>query len=146
MNESPLTGGCNCGIVRFQVNAPLVVAHYCHCTRCQRRSGTAASINARAAPGSVHIAAGADRLRAWKPEDGREKWFCRECGSSLFSSDPGFADPIGIRMGTFDRDPGIRPSERDDGFIMATPVARRKADVVMAHVSRAAARPRQHAR
>ena len=110
MNESPLTGRCNCRIVRFQVNAPLVVAHYCHCTRCQRRSGTAASINARAAPDSVHIVAGADRLRAWKPEDGREKWFCRECGSSLFSSGPGFVDPIGIRMGSFDRDPGIRSS------------------------------------
>jgi hypothetical protein len=72
----------------------------------------AALINARAAAGTVHIVAGEDRLRAWKPEDGREKWFCRECWSSLFSSNPGFADPIGIRMGAFDRDPGIRPSAR----------------------------------
>ncbi len=112
MNELPLTGGCNCGIVRFEVNAPLVVAHYCHCRRCQRRSGTAASINARAAAGSVHVVAGADHLSAWTPEDGREKWFCGECGSALFSSRPGFADPIGIRMGAFDEDPGIRPSAR----------------------------------
>jgi hypothetical protein len=112
MNEFPLTGGCNCGLVRFEVTAPLVVAHYCHCRRCQRRSGTAASINARAEPGSVHVVSGKDRLRAWRPEDGREKWFCGECGSSLFSSRPGFADPIGIRMGAFDEDPGIRPSAR----------------------------------
>ena len=98
--------------MRFEVSAPLVVAHYCHCRRCQRRSGTAASINARAEPGSVHVVSGKDRLRAWRPEDGREKWFCGECGSALFSSKPGFADPIGIRMGAFDEDPGIRPSAR----------------------------------
>ena len=40
MTEYPLTGGCNCGAVRFEVTAPLVKAGYCHCQRCQRRSGT----------------------------------------------------------------------------------------------------------
>lgn len=112
MSEFPLRGGCNCGEVRFEVTEPLVVAHYCHCKRCQRRTGTAASVNARTAPGTVYVVAGANRLRAWKPTDGREKWFCQECGSALFSSNPGFAEPIGIRMGAFDQDPGIRPSAR----------------------------------
>ena len=47
----PLTGGCGCGAVRFEVTAPLQSATYCHCRRCQRRTGTAASANGRAAPG-----------------------------------------------------------------------------------------------
>jgi hypothetical protein len=110
MSPFCLTGGCNCGAVRFEVTAPLEVAHYCHCTRCQRRTGTAASVNARAASGTVQILAGRDRLRAWRPPDGREKWFCDECGSAVFSSGEEFSDPIGIRMGAFDQDPGIRPS------------------------------------
>ena len=38
----PLTGGCGCGAVRFEITAPLVSAVYCHCTRCQRRSGAGA--------------------------------------------------------------------------------------------------------
>lgn len=114
-----LAGGCNCGAVRFAVTTPLVVAHYCHCHRCQRRTGTAASINARAAPGAVRVLAGEDQLRAWRPGDGREKWFCVDCGSALFSSHTGFADPIGIRMGAFDEDPGIRPSAR---FFVASAV------------------------
>jgi hypothetical protein len=29
MNDFPLTGGCNCGGVRFEVTEPLVVASYC---------------------------------------------------------------------------------------------------------------------
>jgi hypothetical protein len=34
MPDLPLTGGCNCGAVRFEVTAPLVAASYCHCRRC----------------------------------------------------------------------------------------------------------------
>ena len=110
MNRPPLpVGGCNCGAVRYEVTAPLLGASYCHCRRCQRRSGAAASANARAAPGSFHVLAGEDRLRAWKPDDGWEKWFCGDCGSSLFSRDPSDPDQVGIRMGTFDSDPGVRP-------------------------------------
>src|SRR3954464_4125571 len=112
MNEFPLTGGCNCGAVRFEVSEPLVAASYCHCKRCQRRSGTAASASTHPASGPFQIVAGEDKLRAWKPDGGGEKWFCGDCGSSLFGRNPNHADPIGIRMGTFDRDPGIRPSAR----------------------------------
>jgi len=43
MPTFPLTGGCLCGAVRFEVDRPPVSASYCHCTRCQRRTGTAAS-------------------------------------------------------------------------------------------------------
>ena len=105
----PLTGGCNCGAVRYEVSAPLVAASYCHCRRCQRRSGAAASPNAHPAPGTFRVVKGEDRLRVWKPDDGGEKWFCGDCGSSIFGHNPSHADPIGIRMGTFDEDPGIRP-------------------------------------
>ena len=112
MTEFQLTGGCNCGAVRFEVTAPLVLASYCHCRRCQRRSGAAASANAHPAPDAFRIVAGEDRLRVWKPDDGGEKWFCGDCGSSLFGRNPQHPDPIGIRMGAFDTEPGIRPSVR----------------------------------
>jgi hypothetical protein len=107
-----LTGGCGCGAVRFEVTAPPVSALYCHCTRCQRRSGTGASANARLVPDSFEIVQGEDRLRAWKPEGGAEKWFCGDCGSALFSRDPSDASRVGVRLGAFDEDPGIRPTAR----------------------------------
>jgi len=47
-----LTGGCNCGAVRFEVTGRLAIATYCHCKRCQRRSGAAASANAHPARGT----------------------------------------------------------------------------------------------
>ncbi|HEY3866140.1 MAG TPA: GFA family protein [Solirubrobacteraceae bacterium] len=110
--QLPLHGGCGCGEVRFEASAPLESAKYCHCTRCQRRTGTAASASARPRPGSFRVVSGEDRLRAWRPEGGAEKWFCGDCGSALFSRSPSDPDRIGIRVGAFDGDPGIRPSLR----------------------------------
>ena len=110
MSDLPLTGGCNCGAVRYEVTAPLVAASYCHCKRCQRRSGAAASPNAHPAPGGFRIVAGEDVLRVWQPPDGGEKWFCGSCGSSLFGRNVSHPDSIGIRMGTFDEDPGSVPA------------------------------------
>jgi hypothetical protein len=110
--ELPLRGGCGCGAVRFEVTAPLESANYCHCTRCQRRSGTAASANARAQRGSFRVVSGEQSLRAWKPQGGFEKWFCGECGSALYSCDPSDPQRMAVRLGAFDGDPGIRPSLR----------------------------------
>ena len=108
--DLPLAGGCGCGGVRFEISAPLGSALYCHCTRCQRRTGTGASVAALAQPGSFRIVSGEDRLHAWRPEGGWEKWFCADCGSAVFSRHPSELERIGVRLGAFDADPGVRPS------------------------------------
>ena len=105
-----LTGGCMCGAVRFEVTEPLVSAGYCHCKRCQRRTGTAASASARIAKGSLRVTSGEELIRAWQPDDGFAKLFCSACGSALWSRHPEDHELISIRLGTFDEDPGIRPS------------------------------------
>ena len=110
--DLPITGGCVCGEVRYEIDAEPLHAGYCHCTRCQRRSGTAASANLRPAPGSVTIVSGAELIRWWRPERGWEKGFCSNCGSALFSRDPADDDPGGVRMGTLDHHPGVEPSYR----------------------------------
>jgi hypothetical protein len=110
--SAPLTGGCGCGAVRFEVTEPPVSANYCHCTRCQRRTGTAASANAHVTPDSFHVVSGSEHLRSWAPEGGAEKVFCVLCGSALFSRSAGEPARIGVRLGAFDSDPGIRPQWR----------------------------------
>jgi hypothetical protein len=98
--------------VRFEVTEPLVSAGYCHCTRCQRRTGTSASASARIAPGSLRILSGQELIRSYRPEQGFVKAFCSECGSALWSQSPDEPEVIVVRMGAFDGDPGIRPSSR----------------------------------
>ena len=112
MVELPLRGSCLCGSVRYEVTEPLVSAGYCHCTRCQRRTGTAAAVSARVAPGSLRIVAGEELIRCWQPEDGYGKCFCSACGGALWSRHPDDPEILSVRMGTLDGDPGIAPSYR----------------------------------
>ncbi len=112
MADLPLTGGCLCGGVRFEVSAPLESAGYCHCNRCQRRTGTAASAQARVARGSFRITAGEELVRSFDPADGFSKHFCSACGSALWSRSPHDPEVISVRLGVFDSDPGIRPEYR----------------------------------
>jgi hypothetical protein len=113
VTDLPLTGGCLCGGVRYEISEPLGTASYCHCTRCQRRSGTAASAQARAAPGSFRIVAGEELVRCWEPGGGGfAKCFCSACGGALWSRSPVDPQVVSVRLGTFDRDPGVRPEYR----------------------------------
>jgi hypothetical protein len=113
MTEPTLTGGCLCGAIRFQLSAPPGKSSYCHCTRCQRRTGTAASAQAWVAGDQFQLLQGAEQLKAWRhPEGGFEKLFCSECGAHVMSRNPDDHGQMSIRMGAFDSDPGVRPVYR----------------------------------
>jgi hypothetical protein len=107
------TGGCLCGAVRFELTEPPRTAGYCHCTRCQRRTGTAAAASARIDGRTFRLTQGTELVKCWRhPDGGFEKCFCRECGAHLFSRDPDHHEHISVRLGAFDGDPGVRPSWR----------------------------------
>ena len=110
---APLTGGCLCGGVRFELDAAPQLAGYCHCTRCQGRTGSAASAQAIVDGSAFRLVQGEALVRGWRhPEGGMEKCFCGECGAHLFSRNPETGILKGIRMAAFDGDPGVRPSFR----------------------------------
>jgi hypothetical protein len=108
-----VTGGCLCGGVRFELTEPPTDAGYCHCTRCQRRTGTAASAQARIDGRTFRLLEGEDLVGAWRHADGGfEKCFCRRCGAQLFARNPDDLTQMSIRLAAFDEDPGVRPSWR----------------------------------
>ena len=107
MADVPLTGGCLCGGVRFEISEPLGAAGYCHCKRCQRRTGTASSAQAVVARGSVRVTSGQELIRAYDPGDGFPKAFCSACGSALWSVHPEDGEVASVRLGVLDGDPGV---------------------------------------
>jgi hypothetical protein len=109
---APLTAGCLCGGVRFEV-APPTLAGYCHCTRCQQRTGTASSVQAAVDGASFTLLEGEELITGWAPPGGgMEKCFCRVCGAHVFSRHPATKVLVAVRMAAFDEDPGVRPSFR----------------------------------
>jgi hypothetical protein len=111
VSDAVLTGGCLCGGVRFELTEPPLSAGYCHCTRCQRRTGTSGSAQARIDGRTFRLLQGEDLVQAWRHSDGGfEKCFCRECGAHLYSRNADDHAQMSVRMGAFDEDPGVRPS------------------------------------
>ena len=113
MGDPSRTGGCLCGGVRFELTEPAHAAGYCHCTRCQRRTGTGSSAQARIDGRTFNLLRGEELVKAWRhPDGGFEKCFCGECGAHLFSRNPDDPTEMSVRLGAFDADPGVRPSWR----------------------------------
>jgi hypothetical protein len=110
--QAPLQGGCLCGAVRFEITMPFVSSGYCHCTYCQRRTGTGSSANARVPQAGFRLLSGEQQLTAFQPPGGKPKLFCVSCGSALFSGEPLSDELVAVRLGALDRDPRIRPSFR----------------------------------
>jgi hypothetical protein len=113
MNEASLTGGCLCGLVRFELTERPTAAGYCHCTRCQGRTGSGSSAQAYVDGRTFRLVAGEDSVKGWRhPDGGFEKFFCSECGAHLFARNPDDPTKMSVRMSAFDGDPGVRPRWR----------------------------------
>ena len=109
--ENPLQGSCLCGGVRFEITAPFVWASHCHCSRCRKHSGAFGLTQGRVLREGFRLIQGEELITVYRPPgEGRVKAFCKVCGSSLFGNEWPEGDQIGVRLGSLDGDPGIRPS------------------------------------
>ena len=106
---APVRGSCLCGGVRYAVTAPFLRANFCHCSRCRKHTGAAASTQGRVPREAFALLSGAGLIRVYRPDQGMAKAFCAACGSSLFGGTWPDGPEVSIRLGTLDDDPGIAP-------------------------------------
>ena len=103
MPETTITGGCQCGGVRYRITGEPVMTAICHCTMCRRAHAAPAVAWAMFHEAQVSFVQGQPRLYA-SSEDGR-RGFCETCGTQIsFAASyiPGLVD---IAIGSLD-DPG----------------------------------------
>jgi hypothetical protein len=105
-----LRGGCSCGKVRYELLAAPIRVHCCHCTDCQRHTGSAFVINALIETSAIRIIRGALEAvpvpRDYGPHD---IYRCRECKVAVWS-DYGRRPQIRfIRVGTLNEPSALRP-------------------------------------
>jgi arginase len=108
--ELPLTGGCLCGGVRFELTKPFRRANHCHCSLCRRHSGAFGLTQGRVPRDGFCLLQGGELVRVYDPPGGKSvKAFCSICGSSLFGGTWPEGPEVSVRLGALDGDPGIRP-------------------------------------
>ena len=66
-----LTGSCLCGAIRYSVGAPISELRVCHCTNCQKASGTGGSVNAPIAADAFKLTQGTLKRHTGKADSGR---------------------------------------------------------------------------
>ena len=101
----PLTGGCFCGTIRYQVSAPLGPGRCCHCSRCRKAFSGAGSAYAQVVPGSFSWLSGEAHLTQYASSPGWGLAFCRRCGTTLCGLHQGRVH--GVTLGSLDGDPGV---------------------------------------
>ncbi|WP_237153769.1 GFA family protein [Oryzibacter oryziterrae] len=100
------TGGCQCGAVRFVVDAPLGRAGICHCRMCQKAFGNffAPLVSAPKA----HLTWTKEEPSWFQSSNLVRRGFCAKCGTPL-TYDAG-GDSMELAVGAFDDPEAIKPS------------------------------------
>jgi len=106
---TPLTGGCLCGAVRYTVSAPIAAWRACHCTHCQKASGTGMSVNAVIPAAGFALTQGSPKRFEARADSGRilYRYFCGDCGSPLYSHRQTSPERLVLRAGSLDQPPAV---------------------------------------
>ena len=91
-------GGCGCGAVRYRITGAPLFVHCCHCTECQRFSGSAFAINAPVEMDRPMLLSGSPRTCALPTGTGRSQDIlrCTDCGVALWSHHPDLGPAIAL--------------------------------------------------
>jgi hypothetical protein len=100
-----ITGGCQCGRVRYEVRGKLRDVIACHCFQCRRTSGH--FVAATACRRGAFFLVKHDSLRWYVAVPGFRRGFCNECGSSLFFEEEG-GERVSIAAGSLDKAQGLK--------------------------------------
>lgn len=107
-----ITGACLCGGVRYEAEVDPPTVGICHCTDCQRLTGSAYRVTVPALPGRFRLLAGETKCYRKIGDHGRpsDQHFCGTCGSPLWRES---ADgEICLRLGCVDQRLALRPTHQ----------------------------------
>lgn len=100
-----VTGGCQCGAVRYRSTALMDNSHICHCRMCQKAVGNFFAALVGAPNDELVWTRGAPAVFA--SSDLAERGFCAQCGTPLFYRSIG-GTRTGLTTGSLD-DPSVAP-------------------------------------
>ena len=80
-------GSCSCGEVRYRLLSGPMFVHCCHCTLCQRQTGSAFAINALIETARIELTGGSPAPISMPTESGRphDIYRCPRCQVAVWS-------------------------------------------------------------
>ena len=105
-------GGCQCGKLRYRVDGEPLVLVACHCTECQRQSGSAFGMSLVVPRESFELLSGEPRTFTRKADSGGsvDCAFCGECGTRIFHSPSKLPTTLNVKPGTLDDTSWLSPA------------------------------------
>jgi hypothetical protein len=107
----PMTGGCSCGAIRYEITSFPLFLYTCNCTNCQTASGSAFALNMPVLARGFHLLRG--EPKGWHHTSPTgvavTSWFCGDCGGRLYGTRAGRAETINLRAGTLDDTAWLAP-------------------------------------
>jgi len=105
-----MKGSCLCGTVGYEIDPPITLFQYCHCSRCRKVTGSAHASILFVAPTQFHWLSGEINVLRFEPPDAKyyASCFCKTCGSSLPWLVQGGRN-MAVPAGTLDEDPMLQP-------------------------------------
>ena len=99
-----LTGGCQCGEVRYEIAGAPREVYVCHCLECRKQSASAFGISVMVLGADVRLVKG--KLKSWSraTDSGNVLtcFFCPTCGSRVWHGDRHAESEISIKGGSLD--------------------------------------------
>ena len=105
-----LTGSCLCGNVSYEAEADIKMVINCHCTDCQKATGSVHGTMVFVEEDKV-VMSGTPATFDHPADSGNTltKIFCRDCGSQIAGKNSGRTGVMGLRAGVLDQKELINP-------------------------------------
>ena len=92
------TGSCLCGAIAFRIDGELAPLQLCYCRQCRKAQGGAFAAVVPVATSAFAFVRGQEMLQAYESSPGKERVFCRRCGSPVFSRRVAMPEVLRVRL------------------------------------------------
>ncbi len=110
-----ITGGCHCGQITYEAEVDPATIRVCHCTDCQKLTGTAFRATIASLPGTFVLKSGTPKIYIKTAESGNKRGhgFCSDCGTPIYSATT-TPNPstYGLRVGGIDQRAQLAPARQ----------------------------------
>ena len=107
---APYHGGCLCDLIRYRLTDEPLTLYVCHCTDCQRRTGSAFALSMVVLKSALELLQGDPRASA-VTSGGVQRLgkFCAECSTRLWGEPLKFPQVVVVQPGTLDDTTWLHP-------------------------------------